>query len=448
TCPTPSLAGRAPQADIAWHEAVVFTVRLSSWLARNARDALPKQEDALGFLRLPTEEEWEFAARGGAAVSEADFGARTPPMPEGLQRHAWYQGSRSAAGRARPVGGLEPNPLGLFDMLGNVSEWVLEPYRLNKVGRPHGLAGGMVARGGDFQTPESQIRSSLRTELPPLDANGEPLRLRTVGVRPALATVATTSEQRPAALREEFERAAQSRERATEDPARLLDLLKAEATDPAQRQGIERVGAALRSETRARREQESQAIRSQIAAAAQIGRQIVLADAYRGVLTAMAQVQADQLRWQQEMAESQGTLSRAAREEVQAALRRQEERTRQNAGVTQRMEEVMRREAAAQEAGIEQLSAAYLRTVLAVGRSADSARIAEEASVVFQEFQAANAANLAELARLAVRHMQAVATDRPPMREQVVADLLAPRGAPPPSAPAAPRQGAPLSPRH
>ncbi len=202
TCPAPSPAGRQPQADLAWHEAVAFTVKLSAWLARNAGEALPRQDGARAFVRLPTEEEWEYAARGGAAVSEADFGARTFPMPDGMQRHVWFQGTRSAGNRTRPVGMLEPNPLGLFDILGNVSEWVLEPYRLNKVGRPHGQAGGMVARGGDYLTSESQIRSSLRVELPPLDRNGEPLRLRSVGFRPALALVATTSDQRPSALRE------------------------------------------------------------------------------------------------------------------------------------------------------------------------------------------------------------------------------------------------------
>ena len=79
-------------------------------------------------MRLPTEEEWEYAARGGAAVSELDFLGRTFPMPEGTSRYAWFQGPRSAAGRAQPVGMLEPNPLGLHDILGNVGELVLEPF--------------------------------------------------------------------------------------------------------------------------------------------------------------------------------------------------------------------------------------------------------------------------------------------------------------------------------
>lgn len=449
-CRPPSAAGRLPQAEVAWHEAVVFTTRLSAWLARNAAQELQRlrQEDARPFVRLPTEEEWEFAARGGAALPEAEFGARTFPMPDGLQRHVWFQGSRSAGGRARPVGMLEPNPLGLFDILGNVSEWVLEPYRLNKVGRPHGLAGGMVARGGDFLTPESQIRSSLRVELPPLQANGEPLRLRGVGFRPVLAMVATTSDQRPAAFREEFEREAQSRSSAAtaEDPARLLDVLRNETPDPALRQGIDRVGAALRTTARERREQESQAIRSQIAAAAQIGRQIMLAQAFQEVLTVFARVQADTVQAQRTLADDQGRIAAATRDEVQAALRRQEERTRQISGIMAQVEAALRTQADGQPARVQELSNAYLRTVLSVGRTADRIRIADEGNVVLQELEAQNLQYLPELARIAMRHMVAVSGGNPPTREQAVRDLVAvlppagPAQRPPATVPATPRR--------
>ena len=119
---------------------------------------MPTVDTTANGYRLPNEKEWEFAARGGSAVSEADFSARVFPMPDGMQRHVWFQGTRSSGGRVRPIGMLEPNPLGVFDILGNVAEWVLEPYRLNRVGRLHGQAGGMVARGGDFLTPEECAR--------------------------------------------------------------------------------------------------------------------------------------------------------------------------------------------------------------------------------------------------------------------------------------------------
>jgi hypothetical protein len=424
-CPTPAAAGRLPQADIAWHEAIAFTMRYSAWLARNARDALPMRDDARAFVRLPTEEEWEFATRGGAAVSEADFGARVFPMSEGMQRYVWFQGTRSSGGRVRPIGMLEPNPLGLFDILGNVAEWVLEPYRLNRVGRPHGQAGGMVARGGDFLTPEDQIRSSLRVELPPLDRNGEALRLRSLGFRPVLALVATSSDQRPAQLRAAFEAEAQSRGSASEDPARLLEVLKNDTPDPALRQGIDRVGAALRTAQRERNDQEMQAIQSQIAAAAYLGRQVMLAEGFREIFDTFARVQAETVQAQRILAEDQGRIAAATQAEVHAALRRQEASTKQIANTMSNVEAALRSQAEGQPARAQQLAAVYLGTVLSVGRSADRLRIADAANVVQQELQAQNVPNLPEFARIAARHMVAVSNGNPPSREQAMADLTA-----------------------
>jgi hypothetical protein len=383
------------------------------------------RDDARAFVRLPTEEEWEFAARGGAAVAEADFGARVFPMSEGMQRYVWFQGTRSSGGRVRPIGMLEPNPLGLFDILGNVAEWVLEPYRLNRVGRPHGQAGGMVARGGDFLTPEDQIRSSLRVELPPLDRNGEALRLRSLGFRPVLALVATSSDQRPAQLRAAFEAEAQSRGSASEDPARLLEVLKNETPDPALRQGIERVGAALRTAQRERNDQEMQAIQSQIAAAAQIGRQILLAEGFGELLGAFARVQAETVQAQRTLAEDQGRIAAATQAEVQAALRRQQERTQQITTTMARIEAALRSQAEGQPVRAQELAASYLRTVLSVGRGTDRLRIADAGNVVQQELQAQNVQYLPELARIASRHMVAVSNGNPPSREQAMADLTA-----------------------
>ena len=61
-----------------------------------------------------------------------------------------------------------PNPLGLYDMLGNVEQWVLDPYRLNRVGRLQGMPGGLVARGGSYATPIEELRTSMRAEIPPV----------------------------------------------------------------------------------------------------------------------------------------------------------------------------------------------------------------------------------------------------------------------------------------
>jgi hypothetical protein len=434
-CPSlPAQGGRVPQAEVSWGEAVAFTTRLTAFLMRTARDRLPRRDDAIGFIRLPTEDEWEYAARGGATVSEAEFGSRTYPMEGGMQRHAWFQGPRSAAGRARPVGTREPNPLGLFDIYGNVAEWALEPFRLNKVGRPHGLAGGMVARGGDFLTPESALRSSLRVELPPFNVQtGEPLRLRSVGLRPAIGLVATTADGRITAFRDAFAEEAQSRSGAAEDPARLLQVLREDATDPTLRQGIERVQATLRAEARARADQERLTMRSQIEAAASLARQVSLADGNRTINRiageALLQSLLPQLRDAWASADQREELlerllqqrreagARAERQQMRQAAEAMAEATRRiGAALTGRADEVDR--------ALPQLITSYLRVINRVGQSTDRLRIADEARVVEEELRGQGVPQLPELARLAARHMVLAAGGNAPSPERAVRDIV------------------------
>jgi hypothetical protein len=145
----------------------IYTV----WLLKNAADALPKTGDVTAYLRLPTEEEWEFAARGGLAVDEPLFRAPLPPIPTGLSQNEFIAsaGNDSTGGKVQIIGTLKANPLGVHDMLGNVSEYVLTPFALVRHGRLHGQAGGAVKRGGNARTPLNRISSALRQEVAPFD---------------------------------------------------------------------------------------------------------------------------------------------------------------------------------------------------------------------------------------------------------------------------------------
>jgi len=119
--------------------------------------------------RLPTEAEWEYAARGGT-TAEYHFGDSELQLGE----YAWYQANSKVGGfwgrrKSHPVGLKKPNQFGLYDILGNIWEWCYDwyakDYYLNSpVKNPPGPAAGKhkIIRGGSWYYDAHSLRSANR----------------------------------------------------------------------------------------------------------------------------------------------------------------------------------------------------------------------------------------------------------------------------------------------
>lgn len=131
-----------PVDNVSWDDIQVFLKRL------NARD--PGQR-----YRLPTEAEWEYACRAGK------------PDAASLEATTWYKQNSDA--RTQPVAQKQPNAWGLYDMLGNVSEWVQDWYAADYYAQspatnPQGPESGSyrVYRGGCWFDADKYCRPALR----------------------------------------------------------------------------------------------------------------------------------------------------------------------------------------------------------------------------------------------------------------------------------------------
>jgi len=140
-----------------WQQLPVVSI---SWLAANRFiEKLNQQSDSTHY-RLPTEAEWEYAARAGST------GLR--PFPRlALDEYAWYL--HSSNDEIQPVATLEANDWGLYDMYGNVWEWVADWYQPNSYANsqtvnPQGPGNGTkrIRRGGSYHCPSHFVRSAYR----------------------------------------------------------------------------------------------------------------------------------------------------------------------------------------------------------------------------------------------------------------------------------------------
>ena len=148
-----------PVVNVSWNNAQTFISRLNSRTGKQ--------------YRLPTEAEWEYACHSGGKNEEYCGG-------DNIDAVAWYKGN--SWGKTHPVGQKQPNGLGIYDMSGNVWQWVQDwygPDYPSSDNNPQGASSGSfrVYRGGSSGNDPANVRAAVRYDSAPDD------RLRYLGFR-------------------------------------------------------------------------------------------------------------------------------------------------------------------------------------------------------------------------------------------------------------------------
>jgi formylglycine-generating enzyme required for sulfatase activity len=145
-----------PVDNVTWEQCQQFVAKLNKLLHDSGKLPADKQ------FHLPTEAQWEYAARGGNKSKGYKYAGS-----DNINAVAWTRGNSGA--KTYPVGSKAPNELDLFDMSGNVWEWCqdyYDPYKSGEQTNPAGPTsntGQVIKRGGSwYYAPEHYFRVAFR----------------------------------------------------------------------------------------------------------------------------------------------------------------------------------------------------------------------------------------------------------------------------------------------
>jgi formylglycine-generating enzyme len=165
-----SQTDRHPVVCVSWNDARAFL----DWLSQKSGKA----------FRLPTEAEWEYAARSGGKSYKYSWGNGSPSgniADEAIKRaypqvKGQWEGYDDGFVYTAPVGSFSPNELGLYDMTGNIWEWCQDwygkdYYASSPKDNPSGPGSGegRIVRGGSWDFGPGDVRAAARGRLDPSD---------------------------------------------------------------------------------------------------------------------------------------------------------------------------------------------------------------------------------------------------------------------------------------
>lgn len=280
-CPTPGArGGNLPIMGVSWYDAQDFLSRYNAWLIKNHVESLPAFPGTrnVAFFRLPTEEEWEYAARGGANVPP-EWWEEKDIFPfekdRGLSDYGVFTHGVALTGAA-PIGSRHPNPLGIHDTIGNAREMVDGFFRMSiadmRQGRVerrlHGASGGILTKGGSFRSEGDAVMPGWRDEIPLFTAKG-PGRAADLGLRLVLSGLNIPDARRLDTLRGEEQNLPSPSESASKSidlagkktPLEALDAIS-ENADTALRDSLRQLRAMIEDTENARAMEDSRKLES------------------------------------------------------------------------------------------------------------------------------------------------------------------------------------------